>query len=515
VAVITDEGGEHLERTIASAAILADEIVLVAADGAAPIDAPRTSVPLAVVEHQSRFDRAAARNAALEAAGGEFVLWLEAGEALDGQAAESLRRFVATDADRRTIYGLTLELASTSGDRDPWQAVQPRLMPRTTGLRFSRPLRESIQPAAERLEMKFLALPCSIQHSGPAADRQSERCRAERNLEILSRAEDCGELDAELHLARSEAHVVLGDTAAAILSLEKALDLAPRGSLVRREIYRGLVVTLARNPAQATRSETVCAAALEEFPHDAWLLCAAAECQWSANRIELAVELFRQAVEEGSVEPEIWHRASDRSRALARWAAALEAAGDLDQAERLLVVQLASRKCDDSLRWQLLGVLIKSGKTHAALKVVDRLSVDPALWPAVRNAVRGGCLAVERDWIPAWNYLRQAYESGFRGPICLKWMAVTLISTGQHFRAETVLRQWEAIEPASSELRSYLREVDDWRRAVTHEHAPAARNGAAARPRPQRTRVDSSEPVPPAPIIPQAAPVAMWYEAWW
>jgi hypothetical protein len=76
-------------------------------------------------------------------------------------------------------------------------------------------------------------------------------------------------------------------------------------------------------------------------------------------------------------------------------------------------------------------------------------------------AIRGACKAAKQQWTPALAYLQSAYLMGCRSPMCLRWLAVTLLSNGQADAAKPVLAEWQKLEPANPELLAYIAAVQE------------------------------------------------------
>ncbi len=70
---------------------------------------------------------------------------------------------------------------------------------------------------------------------------------------------------------------------------------------------------------------------------------------------------------------------------------------------------------------------------------------------ALRNAIRGACMGSQQQWPAALAYLRTAYEAGCRDPICLRWLSIGLMSTGETQAAEAALGQWQQVSPDNPE----------------------------------------------------------------
>ena len=75
-------------------------------------------------------------------------------------------------------------------------------------------------------------------------------------------------------------------------------------------------------------------------------------------------------------------------------------------------------------------------------------------------------MAAVHNWTPALGYLQGAYVAGCRDLLCLRWLAVTLLSNGQTEAAEPVLQDWRQLEPANPELLRYLDALRQHRQAA-------------------------------------------------
>jgi predicted Zn-dependent protease len=109
----------------------------------------------------------------------------------------------------------------------------------------------------------------------------------------------------------------------------------------------------------------------------------------------------------------------------------------------------------------LIDLYVKHDRRKEALEEFDRLPLDLPNREALRSAIRGACQAAKQNWTPALAYLQTAYSAGCRDLLCLRWLAVTLISTGETEAALPILRAWQAAEPRSAELQTYLAAVTD------------------------------------------------------
>jgi tetratricopeptide (TPR) repeat protein len=174
------------------------------------------------------------------------------------------------------------------------------------------------------------------------------------------------------------------------------------------------------------------------------------------RRWELASRAFEAAVKYGQVNLQTWHLADVAELSAACLALTLQILGRDDQARDVLDQALGRHPDSLRLRRQLVDLHVKHARIDDAVRAAGPLASDWLWREALRNAVRGACQASARNWTAALAYLQSAYLAGCRDPICLRGLAVVLLSTGQAQAAVPLLRQWRDVEPGNAELRAYL-----------------------------------------------------------
>ena len=65
---------------------------------------------------------------------------------------------------------------------------------------------------------------------------------------------------------------------------------------------------------------------------------------------------------------------------------------------------------------------------------------------------------------------------GCREPLCLRWLAVTLLSNGQLDAAKPVLLEWHKLQPNNSEVRTYLTAILEAEQAKTTTEPETAKD---------------------------------------
>jgi tetratricopeptide (TPR) repeat protein len=473
VAMIVRDERDVLADSLDGLCDLADEVIVVDTGSTDDTREIARQHGAKVIERPWDDDFSAARNAGMTAAGGDFVLWLDAGERLAPGAASALRDFLETSADPHKVYCLPIEIPPAEPLGSAEEVARIRLVPRASGLRFTGRVLESVRATSVALGLASELLPWRILRAARDQQPSVKAERARRNLRLVEiEAGETG-LDGRLLVCRAEALAALGDHAAAALDFHQAIRTSPRGSLEMLEAYYGLLSSLDVNPAYRERQLAICLEALEIYPIDAQLLCVMGGYLQQQNRLDLAARAFRVAVEHGGVEPEIWHLCDIAEVALSCLVATLELQNEEIEAQRVLDAAVLAAPRSQRLRRLSVNLHIKHARVDDALAHLAQLEVEGRQRAVLRAAVRGACLAIQQNWIPAWSNLQAAYGEGCRDPICLRWLAVTLISTGQTQAAEPILHQWRQVEPGNAEVYGYLA-------AVSAAHAlPAAGDGPA------------------------------------
>jgi hypothetical protein len=119
--------------------------------------------------------------------------------------------------------------------------------------------------------------------------------------------------------------------------------------------------------------------------------------------------------------------------------------------------------------------------------------IEAAGKESLRTAVRGACLAAEKNWIAAHSYLEMAYRAGCRDPICLRAYALSLAALERLGEAESIFEQWHQIRPDDPEPRQYLQAIAQSRQASTSGQAAPATDEPTKDQR--RVRVDQGESI--------------------
>ncbi|HEV2970379.1 MAG TPA: glycosyltransferase [Pirellulales bacterium] len=484
VAMIARDAEHLIAASLDSVREMADEII-VADTGS--IDRTR-HVALARATHVVTIpwidDFSAARNACLDRAKGDWVLWLDAGETIDAATADEIRRFVDEDADPSQAYLILVQLPPAQDNLAGEQVARIRLMPNKKEIRFRGRVRENLRGALGALGMSIEPTSWCIHRTAADHDPAIKSRKARRDLKLAElEIRDRGPAASPL-IASGEAWTNLGESRQAIDCFQQALALSGRGSTEMLEAYYGMLATLEpfrEPPAErgtvsfcsedSTKGDSprrfsqpqdhdlqikTCLEALEIFPFDAQLLCAIASYMQNRGRIDLANRAYQSAVTHGQINLETWHLTSLHEVAASCLSLSLELLNQDDDARHVLEEALSAGGDAVRLRRRLIDLHIKHDRRKEALEQVGLLPGQSGQLDVLRTAVRGACLAGKKEWNSARTFLQTAYDAGCRDLVCLRWLAVTLIACDQPSAAEPILRQWQAAAPGNLEAQKYV-----------------------------------------------------------
>lgn len=211
--MIARDEAKVLGRCLASVRSAVDEIVVVdtgSRDGTRAIAEAHGAI---VVERPWDDDFAAARNAALDVARGDWILSLDADEELPARTALQLR--VTCNETSAPALRLPVETLGAGGGVDSVQCAV-RLFTRTPGHRWQGTVHERVE------SLHALDAPLPIRHHG-WADPVVRRAKLARDHALLERAARSRSSDPSLALHLAQARLALDDAAGAVLAAEDGL----------------------------------------------------------------------------------------------------------------------------------------------------------------------------------------------------------------------------------------------------------------------------------------------------
>lgn len=386
----------------------------------------------------------------------DYLLWLHPGERLDVKTFEEFRLFIENELERNSLYMLVVHrLHRPDGKRHDFdeETIEPRLIPLRKSLRCQDG-NVSLIESAKNLKLRINAAPGRIVRFG-GEEEHNRRCRyAEKSLTpFLHNAVENDEL-----AARANAYLVLAHYDDARQCFQKLIETANRSDL-RLAGYYGLWDALTKpgtpgtsNPNELTQ---LLVRALDNFPVDMQLLTWMGIQLQSIGKWDLAIRSYETALKFGTISLDVWHRLHIREIALTRLALLHRILGNSYEAARLMEDGLKEVEDPSELSRYLLDVYIAEENETKALNLAAGIWGDAEL-DQMRNVVYGACRGTAGSWVEALGYIEKSYRSGTRDILCLRWYALSLLSSRRFNDAVQILEEWLEAEPGNQEALSFL-----------------------------------------------------------
>ena len=197
------------------------------------------------------------------------------------------------------------------------------------------------------------------------------------------------------------------------------------------EGYYGLLTGYNNDPNLRDAQMRVCLNALEIFPLDAQLLVGHGKLFSNAQSPGPGHQAFETAVKFGQTNSSTWHlcelpevAASCLFMALQLQEKTKKPASDWKRP------WIAIPNRPDCCDWPSIYIS-RMAKAEQAIEIAQRNGIDLREGDPIILAIRGACKAAKQEWTPALAYLQSAYLMGCHSTLCLRWLAVTLLSNGQ------------------------------------------------------------------------------------
>lgn len=390
VAMIVRNCAAALAETIGSVRVIAGEIIVL--DTGSTDDTPAVAARLGASVHRHSWDDdfAAARNACLARATGDWVLWLDAGETISAEHASQLAEFLVSAADPAHAYALYIVVPAADDQVGSEQIARLRLHARRSGLRFDGRVRERMDASLAELGIQLDALPLAICRGSREHETATKAAKAQRNIRLADLATSQRGPSAEMQNVLGEAFQSLGDCVRAAQHYRRAIDLAQPGSREHLEAFYGLLSCLEGAGSERSDQLSLCMLAVEHFPLDAQLLVALGGYLQLLDQAPLAIRAFDLAFRHGQVEPQVWHLPDIREIAAACAATAMIAAGQQDAARTLLAAAACTFPHSQRLATQLAELEGRSVRVdpaasaglylprHATPATIEPADIEPA-----------------------------------------------------------------------------------------------------------------------------------------
>ena len=296
--VITKNEEENIGTWLASMKKIADEMIVVDTGSTDRTVEMAKEAGARVFHHTWQNDFAAAKNAALEKAEGDWILFLDADEYFSPQTLPKVRPLLEkVEASPKPIVGVICRLINIDKDQDNrfmGAIFQLRIFRNSRDLRYEGKIHEHIVDVRREEHEMFATPKLVIFHTGYSL--HLVRKKLERNLDFLRQKEEAqGEsVDDALHYM--DCYYGLGDFAKAAEYAQKAIEskivyLGREGAE-----YWGLVRALLAQKRPKEELLPVLEEAMEKYPDLAEFPMEFGLLAWEEHDYLLAEKMFRRGM---------------------------------------------------------------------------------------------------------------------------------------------------------------------------------------------------------------------------
>jgi tetratricopeptide (TPR) repeat protein len=293
VCMIVRNEAQNLAACLAPLAPWAHEIIVVdtgSTDGTPDL---AKSLGAAVLHFKWIDDFAAARNASIRPATGEWVFWLDADDRLDPEALTGLSAVAASGgADaylcnvRSTVYGGADELTE-----------HIRLFRNRAGITFVGRIHETVMPSLVTRGLKLSHSNVEVRHTG-YAEKGTVTAKATRNLAIVEAAYKAQPNSLDLLFYRCQSLFSLDRRSETRPGLERFLRATCGQALhdTRRIWAYGMLLRVVDEAGETDTFERTLAAAMQGFPTQPYFLALRARLDAKSGKPEVGLRRFNEAV---------------------------------------------------------------------------------------------------------------------------------------------------------------------------------------------------------------------------
>jgi tetratricopeptide (TPR) repeat protein/glycosyltransferase involved in cell wall biosynthesis/SAM-dependent methyltransferase len=445
VCMIVRDEESRLAACLASVRDVADEIIVVDTGSTDRTREIARELGADVSETPWTDDWAAARNASLSRATGDWILVIDADQTLEPGSRDELRRLVAGDASAGYLLR-QLNYTAEEGTDAVVEHLIVRLFPNRPDVRYEGRIHEQVVRAGEPLTLERCGV---ILHHHGYRTAEARRHKAERDLPILERlvADEPAEPFHTYNLAITLQ--ALDRSAEAETALRRAiavgLQRATTSGFIAGYVLAAHVVLALSLSARGQQPEAadLCRRVLALAPEfsDAW--CTLGVIELRRGRAEHALDAYQRAAACPPSTP-----AGLTDRATSGWKASLGMA----QAALALGRWEAAREAAEQA-WRA-----GAGDTATLEAVLAELVVhDPAR--AAVHRLQAEILAARGDLDEALASLRRALELDPSDPDALAAVGRVLFALGAHQESEQAFRAALARRPAWDEAERWLRQA--------------------------------------------------------
>lgn len=414
--VFVRDDARDMETWLTNAAAYADARIVVdtgATDGTRALAA---AAGARVLDFVWTDDFAAARNASLTAADGDWAAVLDADEAFFAPA--EVRSYLAMiDVVMPHIDAVLLPIVhidTDDHDMEIGRAPHVRLVRLDRGLYYEGTVHERLKKAGGAPALYHEPTALAIRHVGYSSGRM--RAKHERNLRLMAREIEARGMQPGTYRYLADIYFGLGQYASALCYTRLALDEQVRSVGAQGHLYHLLLDSMAYEEEpladQIAAARTACAAfpLLPDFHGRLGLLCAAVGDVAALSALTRALALYEMPEDESGESSAFPRWAGEVSAARARLCAA---AGKNEEA----AAELERTRSFDTAREEALDVYVELHRGEPSANMVAALCAligtdVPALRYLFRFADSYGWTALAAEAAQAW-----ARETGKESPM--------------------------------------------------------------------------------------------------
>jgi hypothetical protein len=260
----------NLPACLASAEGVFDEVVVVDTGSTDRTREIARSSGARVFEFAWIDDFAAARNAALGHATGDYAFWLDADDRIESSERGKLTALLDSLSGRELAYVVRCACDPGPGETGVTVVDHMRLFPLRPDVRWTYRVHEQILPSLRRAGIGIRWTDVVVRHTG-YAEPGLRRRKLGRDLKILEaeRREHPDEPFVLFNLG--QVSLDLGDTRSALTHLQRSLDRSAAGDSITRKLY-ALISVCHQRLGNAGSALSVCESGLAAVGDDAELL---------------------------------------------------------------------------------------------------------------------------------------------------------------------------------------------------------------------------------------------------
>ncbi|MGC9221306.1 MAG: glycosyltransferase [Solirubrobacteraceae bacterium] len=298
--IVRDEE-EMLPRSLAAAKDAVDEIIVVDTGSQDRTVEIAQSFGATVIQREWTGSFSDARNASLEAASGDWFMYLDADEVLIAEDIPRLRTLLG-QTWREAFYLHETNFTGNEGDGVAIAHSALRVMRNRPQYRFSGRLHEQIAwhlPAY--LPERIVQSPVRVSHYGYLGVVRESKDKSRRNIELLLAQQRDGQTDAFFHYNLGSEYFAVGEINKALAEYERSASLLAEDDAIH-EFVPSLTVRWVRVLRATGHNEEALSKArsgLERFPGFTDLVYEQAMASLSLDRQEDAVAYLQQAIRMG------------------------------------------------------------------------------------------------------------------------------------------------------------------------------------------------------------------------